>query len=230
MKVRDQIKVKKTAVAGKIKAVIFDMDGTLINSTEADYLAWEKIFNEFGESLPYDKYVNYLGIKSSELLKTKFHLRGEELRLALLRKLDYFKLIVEENGIETIPFATDLIHLLEQKGFRIALATSARKSKMEWVLKYLELSDRFEVIVSGDDVQAGKPDPAIFLMAAKLLEVDPEECLVFEDSVSGIKAANIAGMKTVAITTTQTAERLQEADMIIDSFDEFDTNFFNSEN
>lgn len=214
-----------------VRAVIFDMDGTLINSTKADFLAWKKIFDEFGETLNYQQYLDrYLGIKSAELMRSKFRLEGEELKDTLLRKLEYFKTIVEDNGIETIPYAIELVDNLKAEGYKLAVATSARRSKMEWVLKQLNLFDKFDVIVSGDDVKTGKPDPAIFLQTARLLGVKPDECLVFEDAVSGIRAAKSAGMKTVGITTTQDAERLDEADLIIRGFEHIETEFFTVKN
>lgn len=210
-----------------VRAVIFDMDGTLINSTKADFLAWKKIFNEFGETLNYEQYLDrYLGIKSAELMRSKFRLEGEELKETLLRKLEYFKTIVEDNGIETIPYAIELVDNLKAEGYKLAVATSARRSKMEWVLKQLNLFDKFDVIVSGDDVKTGKPDPAVFLQTARLLGVKPEECLVFEDAVSGIRAAKSAGMKTIGITTTQDAERLDEADLIIRGFENIENRIF----
>lgn len=211
---------KEVIKAWPFKAVIFDMDGTLIASTQADYLAWAKLFAEQGKTLSYEEYVPLLGIKSAEVIKTYLALEGEKLTAALLKKLTYFNEIILANGIYTIPFAEKFLKSLKKYPVKIALATSARRAKMEMVMQQLDLLKYFDVIVTGEEVVNGKPAPDIFIKTAEKLNLPAFECLVIEDAANGVQAAKNALMKCVAITTTHTEELLNEADLIINSFEE----------
>jgi beta-phosphoglucomutase family hydrolase len=201
------------------KGVIFDMDGTLIESTEADYLAWKKLFEDHQRPLSYEDYFPLLGAKSSVVVQSRLLLNEEETKVALAKKLEYFSEIIAQNGIQPVPFAIKLLQQLQQYDLKIALATSSRREKMKMVLKLTGLSTYFKVIVTGEEVSRSKPAPDIFLLAAKRLNVLPDQCLVIEDAVNGIQAAKNAGMKCIAITTTHPADMLQQADFIIDTYE-----------
>jgi len=204
------------------KAVIFDMDGTLIASTEADYLAWKRLFAEYGIDLTFENYFPLLGKKSADVTKYQLHLTGDDVAEALQKKLVYFDEVIAENGIQLIPYADVLVKSVKQYPVKMALATSSRKHKMEKVMKLVGLLSYFDVTVSGNEIENGKPAPDIFIEAAERLQVSADECVVFEDAASGVQAAKAAGMKCVAITTTHPAEALQQADMVIDSFEGVD--------
>lgn len=204
------------------KAVIFDMDGTLIASTEADYLAWKRLFAEYGIDLTFENYFPLLGKKSADVAKYQLHLTGDAVAEALQKKLVYFDEVIAENGIQLIPYADVLVKSVKQYPVKMALATSSRKHKMERVMKLVGLLSYFDVTVSGNEIENGKPAPDIFIKAAERLQVSADECVVFEDAASGVQAAKAAGMKCVAITTTHPAEALQQADMVIDSFEGVD--------
>lgn len=209
-----------TKISVPFEAVIFDMDGTLIASTEADYLAWRKIFEDYGKTLTAADYVPLLGIKSNEVMKHYLHVEDEdELRDGLARKLVYFNDIITENGIHPIPFADEFLKSLLAYDVRLALATSSRKAKMEMVMNKLGLLSYFEVIVAGEEVKHGKPAPEVFLITAEKLQLQPSTCIVFEDAVNGVKAAKKAGMKCVAIASTHDAGLLHEADKVITTFE-----------
>lgn len=210
---------KETAVAIPFKAVIFDMDGTLIASTEADYLAWKRLFAEYGIDLTFEKYFPLLGKKSADVVKSRLHLEGDAIAAAMQKKLEYFDEVVKENGIQLIPYADVFVKSVKQYGVKMALATSSRKHKMERVMQLVGLLSYFDVTVTGNEIENGKPAPDIFIKAAGRLQVPPAECVVFEDAVSGVQAAKAAGMKCIAITTTHPAEALPEADIVIDSFE-----------
>ncbi len=201
------------------KGVIFDMDGTLIESTEADYLAWKRLFADYQKPLSYEDYFPLLGAKSAVVVQSRLLLNEEQTKFALAKKLKYFTEIISQNGIQPVPFAVKLLQQLQQYDLKIALATSSRRKKVKMVLKLTGLLPYFEVIVTGEEVSIGKPAPDIFLMAAKKLDLTPSECLVIEDAINGIKAAKNAGMKCIAITTTHSAEMLQEADLIIETYE-----------
>jgi len=207
------------SVSLPFKGVIFDMDGTLIESTEADYLAWKQLFADYQKPLSYEDYFPLLGAKSAVVVQSRLLLDEEQTKVALEKKMKYFTEIVSQNGIQPVPFAIKLLEQLQQYNLKIALATSSRRKKMTMVLKLTGLLPYFKVIVTGEEISRSKPAPDIFLLAAKKLELPPDQCLVIEDAVNGIKAAKNAGMKCIAITTTHSAEMLQEADLIIDTYE-----------
>jgi len=201
------------------KAVIFDMDGTLINSTKADFLAWQKLFSFYGKSLTYEEYIPLLGIKSAQVVKEFFPVKNdEEIQMALTQKLVFFHEYVAENGIYPVPYADVFLKQIKQLDIPVALATSSRKAKMEMVMTKVNLVTLFDAIVTGGDVKNGKPAPDIFIKAAEKLGVRPQDCIVFEDASNGVKAAKNAFMKCVAVSSTQSPESLREADLVIDSF------------
>lgn len=201
------------------KAAIFDMDGTLVDSTKSDYLAWEKLFAHYHQTLTFPEYLPMLGIKSAEIVKKYLPVKDEEeLQFALAQKLVFFHEIISENGIRPVAYADVFLKQIKQLNVPVALATSSRRAKMEMVMEKLNLLNYFDTVVTGGDVKNGKPAPDIFIKAADKLSVSPHNCIVFEDAVNGVKAAKNADMKCVAISSTQSPEALQEADLIIDSF------------
>lgn len=212
-----------TGDALAFKGVIFDMDGTLLESTEADYRAWEKVFNNYNHDLPFEKYAPMLGVKSADVIRNEIGFRDEQdVKRILKEKFDYFVEYVNENPIKPVFAAETFLKSLAQYPVRVALATSSRKEKMQMVLKRLNFLRYFEAIVTGDEVSNGKPAPDIFLLAAKRLGLHPEECMVIEDGPIGVAAAKSANMKCVAITETHQASQLSAADLVIDTYEHAD--------
>ncbi|MCW3115792.1 MAG: glycoprotease/HAD-superfamily hydrolase like protein [Segetibacter sp.] len=212
-----------TADALAFKGVIFDMDGTLLESTEADYRAWEKVFNNYNQELSFEKYAPMLGVKSADVVRNEIGFHDElDVKRILKEKFDYFVEYVNENPIKPVFAAETFLKSLAQYPVKVALATSSRKEKMQMVLKQLDFMQYFEAIVTGDEVSNGKPAPDIFLLAAKRLGLSPEECMVIEDGPIGVAAAKSANMKCVAITETHQAEQLSAADLIIDTYEHAD--------
>jgi beta-phosphoglucomutase family hydrolase len=201
-------------------AVIFDMDGTLVATTEADFLAWQRLFHELGHELTYAKYFPLLGRKSQDVVHDVLKLKGNEADKAMQRKMDHFEQIVSEKGIEVLPHAEAFLSELSRLKIPIALATSSRKMKMKLVMRESGLEKYFSSFVTGEEVKNGKPAPDIFLLAAKRLDVDPSRCLVLEDATNGVRAAKAAGMTCVAIASTHGESDLMEADLVIHAFSE----------
>ena len=202
----------------EIKAFAFDMDGTLVCSTWIDYLAWKLLFDDYNIPFHYNEYVKILGVKSSEVIKIKLKVTAGELSDMLERKLKYFKDIVKKTGIETVPYAETFLKEIRNKAFRMALATGARREKFDFVFQNIKFASYFDAFVTGDDVKLGKPDPEIFIKAAKKLGILPSQMVVIEDARNGVQAAKRAGCKCIAITTTTAREDLSDADLIIDSY------------
>jgi HAD superfamily hydrolase (TIGR01509 family) len=219
-----QVAAKEAVATIPFKAVIFDMDGTLIASTEADYLAWKRLFADHNIDLTYEKYFPLLGMRSAEVVKSQLHLDGAALDEALHQKLIYFEDILAAEGMQLIPGADVFLKSLKNYPVKIGLATSSRSMKMKMVMKVVGLFDYFDAIVTGEEVVEGKPFPDIFIKAAGKLNVAPQECLVIEDAVNGVLAAKNAHMKCIAITTTHDTQALQEAkaDLVIDTFENLD--------
>jgi HAD superfamily hydrolase (TIGR01509 family) len=199
-------------------AVIFDMDGTLVATTEADFLAWQKLFIHYGKQLTFEDYYPLLGRKSADVVKLGLGLTGKPAEEAMAMKMGLFADIVAEHGVETLPDARSLLEKLYDAGIPMALATSSRKKKMELVMQTVGLEKFFSVFVTGEEVVKGKPDPQIFQLAASRLHLPADRCIVVEDTVSGVRAAKAAGMTCVAISTTHDRDELTEADLLIDHF------------
>lgn len=214
--------IKQIQTYFPFKGVICDMDGTLIESTEADFLAWKRLFADHNKELSFEDYFPLIGMKSAVVVQSRLLLDEEKAKEALTRKMEYFSEIVLANGIKTVPFATKLLQQLKAHNVKLALATSSRKAKMKMVLKLTGLLSYFDVIVTGEEVNKSKPAPDIFIKAAEKLQLLQSECLVIEDAANGVRAAKDAGMKCVAITTTHTADLLRQADLVIDSYEELD--------
>lgn len=200
------------------EAVIFDMDGTLIDSTEADYLAWKRVFAEHRMPLTYEQYFPMLGKRSHDVVKYGLQLEGAEVDTALTNKMRYFNEVIDTEGIRLIEGAREWVELLSRHRVRLGLATSSRRPKMTLVMERAGLLDYFAVTVTGDEVIHGKPAPEIFLLAAERLGVEPSKCIAFEDAVNGIQAAKQAGMTCIAVTSTHAADQLREADVVIDHY------------
>lgn len=208
------------------KGVIFDMDGTLIESTQADYEAWKMLFADYDQHLSFEDYFPLIGMKSAVVVQTRLQLDEAESIKALAQKMVYFEKFVQTNGINTVPFVIQLLKDLKTYNTKFALATSSRSSKVKMVLELLELKNYFDVVVNGDHVKRSKPAPDVFLLAAEKLKLMPADCVVIEDAASGVKAAKNAGMKCIAITTTHKKDLLSEADLVIDSYEDLDIQHF----
>jgi beta-phosphoglucomutase family hydrolase len=211
-----------------IKAAIFDMDGTVIDSTESDYLAWKKILEDYKIELSFREYLNVLGAKGSEIVNRYLDLDTSETRHLLDQKEEYFKSLVNEKGLRSIQGVESLLNEIKGLNVKTSLATGAGKEKLDFIFQKVNLRNYFDVVITADDTKVGKPDPEVFLTAAIKLNTLPSDCVVFEDAKNGVKAAKNGGMKCVAIVTTHHPNELQEADLIIKSYSEFDFRKFYS--
>jgi HAD superfamily hydrolase (TIGR01509 family) len=179
-----------------IEAVIFDMDG-VIYDTEAFYLKhWIQVFYEYGYKMTKDIYINAMGRgrkKVKEYFKSVF---GDDLPIdEMYVKKD--KLLFDALKNREVPLksgALELLQCLKDNNIKIALATSAKRERLDIQLKNSPIVKYFDAIVCGDDVVNSKPDPEIFLKAAKLVGADYKKCIVIEDSEAGIKAAHDGNM------------------------------------
>jgi len=200
------------------EAVIFDMDGTLIASTEADFLAWKWLFGDYNCPFTFQEYLPLLGVRSADVIRERLGLEGDALRDALARKMNYYTEIVARNGIQVTPHAHPFLEQVRSYPVKMALATSARREKVQLIMEQTGLPGFFDIIITGEDARRSKPAPDIYLITAELLRVKPSQCVVIEDAVHGITAARNAQMKCIAIASTHPAGILKEADLVVDSF------------
>ena len=203
-----------------IQAFIFDMDGTVIDSTQLDYEAWQKAMREYDAELPYEDYIAKLGAKSSEIAKEYLDVSDEEIDKLISRREEYFKQLVDEKGLSLLPGVEQFLQQLRNAHLKTALATGSNAEKLEFIFNKLPLKQYFDAFVTADDVSQGKPEPEVFVQAAAKLGVDPADCVVMEDATNGLQAAKNGGMRCIALTTTRGADQLQGADLIVKGYAE----------
>lgn len=190
------------------KAVIFDMDGVIFD-TEKVYLdIWIEVFEKYGYKMTKELYVNVMGTGRKNVIKTFLENFGDDLPIEKMyeEKDNQLFYIIENQGIPLKEGVKELFSMLKEKNYKIALATSAKRERVEKQIKDKWLKESFDAIVCGDDVEKGKPSPDIFLKAAKKIDVEPENCFVVEDSPAGIKAAFSGGMKGLHVEDLKAAD------------------------
>ena len=190
------------------KAVIFDMDGVIFD-TERVYLEiWQSVFEKYCYKMTKELYVNVMGTGRKNVIKTFLENFGDDLPIEKMyeEKDNQLFYIIENQGIPLKEGVKELFSMLKEKNYKIALATSAKRERVEKQIKDKWLKESFDAIVCGDDVEKGKPSPDIFLKAAKKIDVEPENCFVVEDSPAGIKAAFSGGMKGIHVEDLKVAD------------------------
>jgi beta-phosphoglucomutase family hydrolase len=201
--------------------VIWDLDGVIVDSAPFHFKSWKELAEEEGVSFGEDDFKRSFGKRNEEILRDMFgdHISPEETSRLSLRKEEKFRKLIR-GQVEALPGALSLIEQLHEAGFKQALASSTPLQNIELILGELAVRSFFRAIVSAEDVEKGKPDPEAFLAASTRIGTPPEQCLVIEDAVAGIRAANAAGTKSVGLTTTHPREALSEGDLVVDSLEE----------
>lgn len=206
----------------EIKAVIFDMDGTMVDNNEFHKRAFQAFCRRYGKTLSDEAFMNkFVGRHNNQLMPMVFekNLSQEEIakygeeKEAIYREL-YATYVTPVKGLYAFLAA------LKQREIKLAIATGAILENRNFVLQAIGLIDTFHEVVGGEEVINGKPAPDVFLLTAKKLGVSPQKCVVFEDAPAGITAAKRAGMQAIAISTTHKKEELKKADLVIKDFSE----------
>ena len=213
-----------------IKGVIFDMDGVIIDSEPIHFKVEKAILSNFNEPFTMQDHARFVGGTPRNLYKTICEERGINQSfevLALLDAADYMEEL-KRGHLEAIEGIPELIKGLKKSNVPMVLASSANHNNIEIVLDRLELKEYFEGRVSGQDVERTKPDPEIFIKAADILGLKPENCLVIEDANHGVEAAKAAGMYCVAYRNLNSGnQNLSMADLIIDNIADLDIKSIN---
>jgi beta-phosphoglucomutase len=196
---------------GNLQAVILDMDGVIVDSHPAHLRAWQRFLETLGRKVSKSD-LDYIldGRKRTEILHHFFGELSEPEILEYGNRKDRF---FQQAAMDVTPVPGVLEFLAELKRRRIALAvaTSASATRTRSTLQRLQLSNHFDVVVTGDDIDKGKPDPAIYRLACQRLGVSPESALAFEDAVSGIRAAKGAGVRCIAVSGHEPPNKLCDA-------------------
>jgi beta-phosphoglucomutase family hydrolase len=204
------------------QAVIFDMDGVIVDTADAHCASWQQLGREFGMTITREEFLTTFGRPSDEIIRQRFgaDLPDLEVRRLADRKEACFRELARDQ-VKLIPYADTLIKSLFASGIPLAIGSSAPKKNIELTLELFDLGKCFRAIVHGHDVARGKPDPQVFLLAAERLGVEPKGCVVIEDAPAGIAAARSAGMLAVALTTSHPATAFTAAHHVIDSLTAF---------
>ena len=207
------------------RAVLWDMDGTLVDSAEYHWQAWRDTMSREGSPITYEQFRATFGQRNDSILRQWL---GEKATSELIQRIGdakeaLYRQHVRQQGISPLPGALEWIHLLHGQGWRQAIASAAPRANIETILDVLHASEYFETVVSAEDVHRGKPDPEVFLTAATKLGVAPKHCIVVEDAEHGIQAARAAGMKSIGVS--QNGKPLP-ADIVVRSLDLLDKKAF----
>ena len=192
----------------KIEAVLFDMDGVIFD-TESIYLdIWTKVFQSYGYIMTKDVYISVMGRGRKNVIKTFVDLYGEDLPIIQMYKEKDKKLIrvIDKGQVPMKVGVKEILIFLKENGYKVALATSAKRERAIKQLKMANIKELFDCIVCGDEVINAKPNPEIFLKAAEELSVKPENCIVIEDSPAGIESAYNANMVGIHVEDLKKAD------------------------
>ena len=185
-----------------MNAAIWDMDGTLVDTAELHFAAWQEMGTLLGKPFSRADFTATFGKRNPEILRQFYGERFSEQEIDELgtKKEDVYKAAARKQGIELLPGARALLDGLKEAGFRQAIGSSAPRGNVDLRILPLTGTERlFDGIVAMEDTQHGKPHPQVFLLAAQLLGAAPRDCVVFEDAPAGVQAARAGGMKCIAV-------------------------------
>jgi beta-phosphoglucomutase len=213
-------------VKNKIKAFIFDLDGVIVDTAHFHFKAWKKTAEELGFNLTEELNEKLKGVSRIDSLQkildwANVSISKEQFdKMTFEKNEDYLSYVKQMTKDDVLPGVTEFVKNLKDLGYPIALGSASKNAKH--ILERVGLIDMFDAIVDGNSVVKAKPNPEVFINAAKLLKLNPEDCVVFEDSEAGIQAANIANMVSIGIGDPSI---LFEANFCFKDFTEINTNF-----
>jgi beta-phosphoglucomutase family hydrolase len=184
-----------------MRAVLWDMDGTLIDSEEFHWIAWRDTMAREGITLTREQFLSSFGQRNDSILPQWL---GSAATLERINKIanakeELYRQLIRKHGIAALPGVKHWVRRLHQEGWRQAIASAAPCANIEAILEALSATHMFQAVVSAEEVQRGKPDPEVYQVAASRLGVPPERCIVVEDAVAGVEGARRAGMKSIGV-------------------------------
>jgi HAD superfamily hydrolase (TIGR01509 family) len=199
----------------KLRAILWDMDGVIVDTYTGHLESWIQALAEVGQELTEETFKRTFGMNNRLILKTIY---GRELDEDLVqrisdRKEELFRADIR-GKVQALPGVLDWLNRFQKMGLKQAVASSAPQANIDALLDELGIRAYFQAEAAGATLR-GKPDPAVFLLAAKMLNEDPDDCLVIEDSIAGVEAGVRSGGKVLAVLTTNPAEKLSAAHIIV---------------
>jgi beta-phosphoglucomutase len=185
-----------------VGAVLWDMDGTLVDSEEFHWLSWRDTMAAEGLPITRDQFVVTFGQRNDSILPHWLGAGATPDRIQHIgdAKEALYRKLVRDSGIAPLPGAAEWVRRLQREKWRQAVASSAPRANVDVVLAVIGLAGYFQAVVSAEDVTAGKPDPQVFLTAASRLETPSAQCVVVEDAPAGVEAARRAGMHSIGVS------------------------------
>jgi len=207
-------------------AAIWDVDGTLVDTAELHFAAWEELAGAIGRPFTRADFAATFGRRNPEIIRTLFDPGASDVAVADLgeRKEQVYREAARRQGVTLLPGVKELLDGLRALGWKQAVGSSAPRANLEMILDLTGTRTYFDAIVSAEDTTRGKPDPQVFQIAAEKLGVPPGRCVVFEDAVAGVQAAKAGGMKCVAVRFVghhpEDKLRAAGADVVVESLAE----------
>ena len=210
------------------KGFIFDLDGVIVDTAKYHYLAWKNLAMSLGFDFTEEQNEQLKGVsrvKSLEILLKIGNVKLDDVKKNSLlqeKNIEYLEYVSRMNSNEILPGVLKVLNFLDDNHVKYALGSASKNATL--ILEKVGLLDRFSALVDGNDVSNAKPDPEVFLIGAKKLNVDPENCIVLEDAIAGIQAANTAKMRSIGIGDSSV---LFEANFVFNDMTEITPEFLN---
>ena len=200
------------------RAVLWDMDGTLIDSEELHWISWRNALADEGITITREQFLSSFGQRNDSIIPRWLGAAAtpEHIERISKAKEELYRHLVRSDGISPLPGVANWIHRLHKEGWLQAIASAAPRANIDAVLEALSATHVFQGIVSADDVHRGKPDPEVFLVAASRVGVSPDKCIVVEDAAAGVEGARRAGMRSIGVSRNG---KPLVADVVVQSLD-----------
>jgi len=208
------------------KIFLFDLDGVIVDTAKYHYLAWRNLANSLGFDFTEEQNEHLKGVSRVKSLEVLLEIGNvnltEDKKKTLLdvKNNEYLEYVNKMTPDEILPGVIRILDFLDKKGVKYALGSASKNASL--ILEKVGLLDRFSALVDGNDVSKAKPDPEVFLIGASKLKTDPENCIVVEDAIAGVQAANKAKMLSIGIGSR---EVLHEANYIFKDMNEIKSEF-----
>jgi HAD superfamily hydrolase (TIGR01509 family) len=211
-----------------LKAVIFDMDGVIVDSEPIHHRVERQLFEKYGLAISQEEHQTFIGVSTRDMwsqIKIKHKLQLPIDELVQLRDRFFLHELKRIETLPAVPHVLELIAELFHQKIKLILASSSAEDIIRYTLNKLKVIDKFDHLVSGENFKNSKPSPEIFLKAIQLAEVQADECIVIEDSFNGVTAAINAGIRVIGFRNPNTGSQdLSRANLIIDNFADLDFN------
>ncbi len=214
---------RKNVQGPRRPAVLWDMDGVIVDTAPYHFKAWQQTFARLGVKYTMAQFKESFGRRNEAIIPELMGkpVSADEIAVIARRKEALFRRLARGN-IKPFPGAIELLQFLTKSNIKMALVSSTPPHNIDSILDSLDIKEVFQTIISGADVAKGKPDPECFLLAASRLGVETENCVVIEDSTAGVNAAKSAEMKCIAVTNTRPRNQLKKADLVVDNLKDID--------